>query len=110
LELAGAVTQATLNDWRPDDTFLDLLSGKDVVNAMLTDIGSPAVAEANKDATTKLQKGIIKDYLTGENGGEHKPDWLPAYFRFPIAAHTDRAGIAIVDKWQSFAELLSLAT
>jgi ParB family transcriptional regulator, chromosome partitioning protein len=109
-ELAGAVTHATLNDWRPDDTFFDLLGGKDVVNAMLADIGSPAVAEANKDATTKVQKGIIKDYLTGENGREHKPDWLPAYFRFPIAAHTDRAGIAVVDKWNTVAELLKPAT
>jgi ParB family transcriptional regulator, chromosome partitioning protein len=109
-ELAGAVTHATLNDWRPDDTFFGLLGGKDVVIAMLADIGSPAVAEANKDATTKVQKGIIKNYLTGENGREHKPDWLPAYFRFPIAAHTDRAGIAIVDKWKSVAELLNPAT
>jgi ParB family transcriptional regulator, chromosome partitioning protein len=50
-ELAGAVTHSTLNDWRPDDTFFDLLGGKDVVNAMLADIGSPAVAQANKDAT-----------------------------------------------------------
>jgi ParB family transcriptional regulator, chromosome partitioning protein len=108
-ELAGAVTHATLNDWRPDDTFFDLLSGKDVVIAMLSDIGSPAVAEANKDAMTKVQKGIIKDYLTGENGREQKADWLPAYFRYPIAAHSDRAGIAVVDKWSGVAELITPA-
>jgi ParB family transcriptional regulator, chromosome partitioning protein len=109
-ELVGAVTHATLNDWRPDDTFFDLLGGKDVVNAMLADIGTPAVAEANKDATTKVQKGIIKDYLTGDNGREHKADWLPAYFRFPIVTHTERAGIAVVDKWQSVAELTTSAS
>ena len=108
-ELAGAVTHATLNDWRPDETFFDLLGGKDVVNAMLADIGSPTVAEVNKDATTKVQKGIIKDYLTGENGREQKADWLPAYFRFPVAAHTERAGIAVVDKWKSVSELISPA-
>jgi ParB family chromosome partitioning protein len=108
-ELAGAVTQATLNDWRPDETFFDLLGGKDVANAMLADIGSPAIAEANKDATTKVQKGIIKDYLTGENGREQKADWLPAYFRFPVAAHTNRAGIAVVDKWNTVAELINPA-
>jgi ParB family chromosome partitioning protein len=109
-ELAGAVTQATLNDWRPDDIFFDLLSGKDVVNAMLADIGSPAVAEANKDATAKVQKGIIKDFLRGENGRDRKADWLPPYFRFPPKAQTQRGGIAIVDKWQSVAELINPAS
>jgi ParB family transcriptional regulator, chromosome partitioning protein len=109
-ELAGAVTHATLNDWRPDDTFFDLLGGKDVVNAMLADIGSPAVADANTDATAKVQRGIIKDFLRGENGREQRADWLPAYFRFPVAAHTQRAGIAIADKWNSVAELINPAT
>jgi ParB family chromosome partitioning protein len=108
-ELAAAVTHPALNGWRPDDTFFDLLGGKEVVNAMLADIGSPTIAEANKDATTKVQKGIIKDYLTGENGREQKADWLPTYFRFPVAAHTDRGGIAIVDKWKSMADSLNPA-
>jgi ParB family transcriptional regulator, chromosome partitioning protein len=109
-ELAGAVTQATLNDWRPDDTFFDLLGGKDVVNAMLADIGSPAVAQANTDATAKVQKGIIKDFLKGENGREHKADWLPAYFRFPVTTHTERGGVSVADKWQSVAVLRNSAS
>ncbi len=108
-ELAGAVTGATLNDWRPDDTFFDLLNGKDVVNAMLSDVGSPAIAEGNKGETAKVQKGIIKDIMLGQNGREQNADWLPAYFRFPASAHTDRGGIAIVDKWHSVAELLNPA-
>jgi ParB family transcriptional regulator, chromosome partitioning protein len=105
-ELAGAVTGATLNDWRPDDTFFDLLNGKDVVNAMLSDAGSPAIAEGNKGETAKVQKGIIKDIMRGDNGREQNADWLPACFRFPPMAHTPRGGIAIVDRWHSVAELL----
>ena len=105
-ELAGAVTGATLNDWRPDDTFFDLLNGKDVVNALLSDVGSPAIAEGNKAEPAKVQKGIIKDIMRGENGREQNADWLPAYFRFPASAHSDRGGIAIVDRWNSVAELL----
>jgi ParB family transcriptional regulator, chromosome partitioning protein len=108
-ELAGAVTHATRNDWRPDDTFFNLLGGKDVVNAMLADIGSPAVAEANKDATTKVQKGIIKDYLTGENGRDHKADWLPPYFQFPIKTYTERGSIRVADKWQAVADFVTPA-
>ena len=105
-ELAGAVTGATLNDWRPDDIFFDLLNGKDVVNALLSDVGTPAIADGNKGETTKVQKGIIKDIMRGENGREQNADWLPAYFRFPPMAHTPCGGIAIVDKWSSVAELL----
>jgi ParB family transcriptional regulator, chromosome partitioning protein len=108
-ELAGAVTGATLNDWRPDDTFFDLLNGKDVVNAILSDAGSPAIAEGNKCETAKVQKGIIKDIMRGENGRERNGDWSPAYFRFPASAHSDRGGIAIVDKWNGVAVLLNTA-
>lgn len=108
-ELAGAVTGATLNDWRPDDTFFDLLNGKDVVNALLADIGSPAIADGNKAEPAKVHKGIIKDIMRGENGREANADWLPAYFRFPAKAHTQRGGIAIVDKWQNVAELITPA-
>jgi ParB family transcriptional regulator, chromosome partitioning protein len=108
-ELAGAVTGTTLNDWRPDDTFLDLLNGKDVVNALLADIGSAAIADGNKVEPAKVQKGIIKDIMRGENGREANADWLPAYFLFPPTAHTDRGGIAIVDKWQNVAELINPA-
>ena len=109
-ELIGAVTGATLNDWCPDDTFFDLLNGKDVVNAMLSDAGSPAIAEGNKNEPAKVQKGIIKDIMRGENGREQNANWLPAYFRFPASAHTARGGIAIVDKWNSVAVFLHPAT
>jgi ParB family transcriptional regulator, chromosome partitioning protein len=108
-EFAGAVTGATLNDWRPDDIFFDLLNGKDVVNALLSDVGSPAIAEGNKGETAKVQKGIIKNIMGGENGRDQNADWLPAYFRFPASAHTERGGIAIVDKWNGVAELLNTA-
>jgi ParB family transcriptional regulator, chromosome partitioning protein len=108
-ELAGAVTGATLNDWRPDEIFFDLLNGKDVTNALLADIGSPAIADGNKAEPAKVQKGIIKDIMRGENGREQNADWLPSYFRFPASAHTERGGIAIVDKWQTVAELINPA-
>jgi ParB family transcriptional regulator, chromosome partitioning protein len=108
-ELVGAETSVTLNDWRPDDIFFDLLGGKDVVNAMLADIASPAVADANKGETAKVQKGIIKDIMRGRSGRDHKMDWLPLYFRFPPKAYTERGGVGVADKWQSVADLLTPA-
>jgi ParB family transcriptional regulator, chromosome partitioning protein len=106
-EAVALTTSATLNDWRPDDTFFDLLGGKDVVQAMLADIASPAVADGNKGETSKVQKGIIKNYLHGTNGREHKMDWLPPYFQFPPQAYTERGGVGAVDRWNTAASLLN---
>jgi ParB family transcriptional regulator, chromosome partitioning protein len=102
-EAVAMTTRATLNDWRPDDAFFDLLGGKDVVQAMLADIASPAVADGNRNETSKVQKGIVKDFLHGANGREHKMDWLPPYFQFPPKAYTERAGVCAVDKWSTAA-------
>jgi ParB family transcriptional regulator, chromosome partitioning protein len=106
-EAVAMTTSATLNDWRPDDTFFDLLGGKDAVQAMLSDIASPAVADGNKGETAKVQKGIIKDFLHGTNGREHKMDWLPPYFQFPPKAYTERGGVGAVDKWNTAASLFT---
>ncbi len=107
-EAVAMTTSATLNDWRPDDTFFDLLGGKDVVQAMLADIASPAVADGNKSETSKVQKGIIKDFLHGTNGREHKMDWLPPYFQFPPKAYTERGGVSAVDRWNAAANLFTV--
>jgi ParB family transcriptional regulator, chromosome partitioning protein len=108
-EATAIITSATLNDWRPDDIFFDLLGGKEVVQAMLADIASPAVADGNKGETTKVQKGIIKDFLHGTNGREHKMDWLPPYLQFPPKAYTERGGVDAVDKWNMATRLLNPA-
>jgi ParB family transcriptional regulator, chromosome partitioning protein len=105
-EATAMTTNATLNHCRPDDTFFELLAGKDVVQAMLADIASPAVADGNKSETTNVQKGIIKDFLHGTNGREHKMDWLPPYFQFPPKAYTEQGSVGVVDKWNEAAGLL----
>jgi ParB family transcriptional regulator, chromosome partitioning protein len=64
----------------------------------------------NKGETAKVQKGIIKDFMHGANGREHKMDWLPSYFKFPPKALTERGGVAVADKWQGVADLLTPAT
>ncbi len=108
-EAAAMITNATLNDWRPDETFFDLLAGKDVVQAMLADIASPAVVDGNKGETSKVQKGIIKDFLRGLNGREHKMDWIPPYFQFPPKAYTERSGTGCSDNWNKVAALFETA-
>ena len=108
-EAAANITGATLSDWRPDQTFFDLLGNKQVLTAILSEIASPAVAEGNKAEPSKVQKAIIKDYLEGTNGRPQNADWLPPYFQFPPKAYTDNSGIGVVENWQSVANLFAPA-
>ncbi len=73
--------------WEPDDAFFDLIRDKAAINAMLKHIGGKAVADGNVSATAKVQKKVIRDFLTGE-GREKKEGWLPKYMAFPFAAYT----------------------
>jgi len=105
-EAAGIKMNADLTGlWWADATFLNLLGGKDVVQAILADIATPAVADGNKTETSKVQKGIIRDYLDGGNGRPKHENWLPAYLRFPAKGYTERGSIGVVDRWQSVASL-----
>ena len=71
----------------PDDAFFELIRDKAAINAMLKHVGGKAVADGNVSATAKVQKKIIRDFLTGE-GREKKEGWLPKYMTFPFAAYT----------------------
>ena len=73
--------------WESDDAFFDLIRDKTAINAMLKHIGGKAVADGNVSATAKVQKKIIRDFLTGE-GREKKEGWLPKYMTFPFTAYT----------------------
>ncbi|MFZ5676706.1 MAG: hypothetical protein ACOZAM_27410 [Pseudomonadota bacterium] len=109
-EAAGSVLAADMAaSWKPDETFLDLVTDKAVLNSMLADIAGAAAAASNKDATGKVQRGIISDYLSGANGREHKPDWMPCYAGFPAKSYTERGGLRFVTEWKKVAHLFAPA-
>ena len=74
--------------WQADDVFLDLLKDKQTINAILADIATSQIAKANADTTAKVQKGIISDFIKGENGRKKYENWLPKYLQFPFKGHT----------------------
>ena len=86
--------------WSPDATFFDLLRDKQVINAMLAEVGGAVAANANVSATAKVQKKIIRDYLDANRAGG-KRDWRPRYAGFPITAYTDRGGLTAMEHWQA---------
>jgi len=92
--------------WEPDDVFFDLLRDKAAVNAMLRHIGGKAVADANVTATTKVQKKIVRDFISGE-GRKKVTGWLPHYMAFPFKSYTKSGGGRLSDNTARIKSLVS---
>jgi ParB family chromosome partitioning protein len=118
LEVGSAVVEAAgvkmgvdmSTTWQPDETFLALLAGKDVLHGILSELGGATVADGNKGETAKVQRGIIRDFLTGSNGRTQCQNWLPAYARFPAASYTERGGTGCGERWAKVAALFENAS
>lgn len=105
-ETAGTVLRADMTkNWKPDQTFLDLVTDKVVLNSMLAEVAGAPVAAANRDATGKVQRSIISDVLHGANGREPKPDWAPSYAGFPAKPYTERGSVGFIADWEKVAHL-----
>ena len=82
--------------WVADGAFYDLIRDREVLTAVLTEIGGDAVAHAHTDEKSKTIKGVIDDFLTGENGRAKRENWVPRWMAFPPSAYTQRGGVASV--------------
>ena len=101
VEALGNILPVSLGEcWTPDAAFFDLLRDKQTINAMLGEIAGQAVADANIAETTKVQKGILVDTLTGANGREAKPDWRPRWAAFPFGTYRSGDGIRPAAVWK----------
>jgi ParB family transcriptional regulator, chromosome partitioning protein len=110
IESLGVQLNVKMADyWLADDAFYGLLRDREVLTAILSEVGGVAVAQAHADQKTKVIKGVINDYLTGENGRSKVDAWLPRWMAFPPSAYTERGGVASVKaatraKWLAEAE------
>ena len=82
--------------WTADDAFMDLVRDREVLTALLGEVGGASIAAANASEKTKTVKGIISDHLTGENGREKHDHWVPRWMAFPPSAYTTRGGVGTV--------------
>jgi ParB family chromosome partitioning protein len=82
--------------WTADEAFFDLVRDREVLTALLTEVGGASIAAANTSEKTKTVKGIIHDHLTGENGREKQDHWVPRWMAFPPSAYTERGGVGTV--------------
>ena len=97
IETLGVHLDVEMDDyWTADEAFLDLVRDREVLTALLTDVGGASIAAANASEKTKIVKGIISDHLTGENGREKQEAWVPRWMAFPPSAYTERGGVGTV--------------
>ncbi len=82
--------------WTADAAFFDLLRDREILTAILSEIGGGSVAAAHASEKTKIVKGIISDHLTGENGRDKQEHWVPRWMAFPPSAYTERGGVGTV--------------
>jgi len=106
-EAVGTHLEVDMRDyWQPDEAFFNLLRDKTAINAMLRHIGSKRIADANVTATTKAQKKIIRDFISGD-GRKKAEGWLPHYMAFPFKAYTKGGGGRLTDSTTRIKSLVS---
>jgi ParB family transcriptional regulator, chromosome partitioning protein len=95
--------------WVADDAFYSLIRDREVLTAILREVGGDNVAQAHVAEKGKTIKSVINDFLTGENGRAKREHWVPRWMAFPPSAYTERGGVATVAaanrvRWQAEAE------
>ncbi|GAM07069.1 ParB/RepB/Spo0J family partition protein [Novosphingobium sp. MBES04] len=94
IEMLGQHMAVTLADvWQADDALLDAVRDREVIGHLLADVAGEKVAAENAKATSKVQRGIIRDCLTGSNGRRKHESWVPRWMAFPASAYTERGGV-----------------
>jgi len=92
-------------NWRPDETFFDLIRDKAVVNVMLAEVAGKTVADGNVAEKAKTQKKIIRDCLDGANGRTKVEGWLPGWMAFPVRTYTGTGSLGTAEKWARVRDL-----
>lgn len=97
IETLGVHLDVEMADyWQADDAFFDLLRDREILTALLSEVGGAKIATANASEKTKTVKGIISDHLTGTNDRSKCEHWVPRWMAFPPSAYTTRGGVGSV--------------
>jgi ParB family transcriptional regulator, chromosome partitioning protein len=98
IETLGVHLDINMADyWTADSAFFDLIRDREILTAILTEVGGASVAQANAAEKTKTIKSVINDCLTGAGGRTKADQWTPRWLAFPPSAYTPRGGVATVE-------------
>jgi ParB family transcriptional regulator, chromosome partitioning protein len=97
IETLGSHLDIKMADyWTADSAFFDLIRDREVLTAILGEVGGASVAQAHVGEKTKTLKSVINDCLTGAGGRAKHNHWVPRWLAFPPSAYTQRGGVAMV--------------
>ena len=82
--------------WNADDAFFAGLRDKEVLTALVAEVGGAEVAAANTKEKGATLKAIVRDYLDGGNGRTKVDGWVPKWMAFPPAGYTARGAVGTV--------------
>jgi len=104
IELLGTHLKLDMTDvWQADDALLDGIRDREVMGDVLVDVAGETVAAENAKATTKVQRSIIRDCLSGNNGRTKRKGWVPRWMAFPPSTYTTRGGVGSVERAERMA-------
>lgn len=93
--------------WQADDALLDAIRDREVMGLLLAEVAGEKVAAENAKATTKVQRGIIRDCLAGSGGRSKVEGWVPKWMAFPASTYTQRGGVGSAERSERIAPLLA---
>ena len=97
IEVVGPTLGTDMADyWQADDAFFGCLRDREVLTALLAEVGGNALASTNAKEKGSVIKGLIADHLAGANDRPKVERWVPKWMAFPPAAYTSRGGVASV--------------
>lgn len=82
--------------WSADDAFFASLRDKEVLTALVAEVGGAEVAAANAKEKGATLKAIVRDHLDGSNGRTKVEAWVPKWMTFPPTAYTERGRVGTV--------------
>ncbi|MGK6321349.1 ParB/RepB/Spo0J family partition protein [Sphingomonas sp. DT-204] len=83
--------------WTADAAFFEQLRDREVLLALVEEVGGKRAARENRDERGKTLKKVIADHLSGSGGRNKVEGWVPRWMQFPPAAYTGRGGVTMVD-------------
>lgn len=110
VDLLGQFTGTDMRACWQDTTVLpELIRDKQLLTAIVGEVGGAEVAEANAGAIAKVQRTILTDCLTGSNGRAKAEGWFPKWFAFPPMGYTERGGVGCVERSSRIASFFASA-
>lgn len=99
IEVLGQHLQVDLADaYAVDDTLLDLIRDREVLDGMIEEVAGPMTAQANEKEPAKVKRRIVADCLKGGNGRSKCKRFVPRWMAFPPSAYTTRGGVQTVSR------------